>query len=269
MIKFDTIIKEMVQAPAPNEKILKWLLERINNTFIFFDTETTGFDREKNNQITQIGAVAVQLNGDSLKFFEVNRFNVKIKLNDDVIKQMETEPDEPEDEEEKKKWMFGTKKGILKYNHYDLVNSPNFEEERKALEMFDDFLKSHDDVLLFAHNAPFDMKWVEFHELFRESTLEVFDTLKFFSSVFFPSITKLACEFPDVYKKNLDKFPTVKSKDGEARPSSGLVNLCKGFDNSMNNLLSRSEGAHDAIVDCENTITVFQEGLNLIRAKIS
>lgn len=259
----------MVNPPFPKDKIIQWLMDRINNTFIFFDTETTNTTRDEFDQITQISAIAVQLNGDTLKFFEIDRFNIKIKLSDDLLKKMETEPDEPEDEKDKKAWMFGTKKGILKYNHYDLLNSPNFEDERVALEKFDEYLKTHDDVILFAHNAPFDMRWVQFHELFKNSTYEVYDTLDFFKNIFFPRITKLACEVPDNYKSKLEKFPTVKYKDGPEKPSAGLVNLCKGFNNSMNNLLARSEGAHDAIVDCENTITVFQEGLNLIKEKLN
>lgn len=268
MLKFEVIIKEMKSQSLPNEMILKWLLENIDKTFIFFDTETTGFDRSEVDQITQIAAIAVQLNGDNLRFFEIDTFNVKVKLNDALVKKMETEPDEPENDEEKKTWMFGTKKGILKYNHYDFVNSSKFVDERTALEQFDKFLKSHDDVILFAHNAPFDMKWVQFHELFKNSAYKVYDTIDFFKNTFFPTITKLACEVPGSYKPALDKFPTAKSKDGSHKPSAGLVNLCKGFNNSMNNLLAKSEGAHDAIVDCQNTVEVFQEGLNLIREKL-
>ena len=42
--------------------------------------------------------------------------------------------------DEYKKWLFNTKKGILKFNHYDLANSETYEEERNALEKFDNFL---------------------------------------------------------------------------------------------------------------------------------
>lgn len=265
MLKFELILKEMISSQLPADNIIAWLNERINNTFIFFDTETTGLNRGDIGHITQIAAVAVQLNADNLRFFELDRFNMSIRLSDAVLKKLETEPDEPEGEYEKTMWRKTTIKGVLKYNHYDFVNSPNFVNEREALEKFDKYLKSHDDVILFAHNAPFDIKWVKFSELFSESTLEVYDTMSFFRTSFFPKITKLACEVPEIYKSKLEKFPP---SENSTKPSTALVNLCVGFDNSINNLLLKSKNAHDALVDCLNTIEVFQEGLNLLREKI-
>ena len=106
------IINEIEVSGLPSQKLLKWFLNRINHTFVFFDTETTGLDRtpegKTENQLTQIGAIATQLNGETLRFFEVGRFNVGVKLNDTTVNQMSTEPDAPEDEtsDDYKKWLF-------------------------------------------------------------------------------------------------------------------------------------------------------------------
>ena len=75
MIKMTNIIREMEVSGLPSQKLLKWFLNRVNHTFVFFDTETTGLDRrpegKPENQLTQIGAIATQLNGETLKFFEL------------------------------------------------------------------------------------------------------------------------------------------------------------------------------------------------------
>jgi len=255
---------EMEVTKLPSEKLLKWFLDRINHTFVFFDTETTGLDRNPeeggSNQLTQIGAIACQINGETLRFFEIDRFNLKIKLNDDLKNQISTEPDEPEkDTDEYKKWLFGTKKGILKFNHYDLVNSDSYEDERLALEKFDSFLKKFNDVTLIAHNAPFDLKWIQFHNLFKESTDEIIDSIDFFKNFFFPILDKLS-KTNSEYKSTFDKFPS----NNKGSKSVGLGNIATGFDNEINQLKKKLSGAHDALVDCEIVIDVFEKGLFIV-----
>jgi DNA polymerase III epsilon subunit-like protein len=261
MIKFNSLLKEMEVTKLPSEKLLKWFLDRIDHTFVFFDTETTGLDRNPenggSNQLTQIGGIASQINGETLRFFELGRFNLKIKLNEDLINQMSSEPDEPEkDSEDYKKWLFGTKKGILKYNHYDLINSENYEDERIALEKFDNFLKKYDNVTLIAHNAPFDLKWIQFHEIFKESTDEIIDSMDFFRNFFFPILDRLSKE-KEEYKVKLDKFPS----NTYGKKSLGLGNIATGFDDDVNQLKTKLSGAHDALVDCEIVMEVFEKGL--------
>ena len=263
MIRLHNILNEMVLSNFPDKNFLKWLYDRLDNTYIFFDTETTGFKRGEIDQITQIAAVAVKLNIETLKFYELNSFNLKIKLNEKLLKHMETEPDMPSEKEKMGDWLFKTKKGLLHYTHYNLADSDKFEEEIAVMEKFDNFLKSHDDVILFAHKAPFDMEWVQFHNLFKESTYEVYDTIEFFKKIFFPQVTSMACEAPAKYQSTLDKFPR-KEKDY----SSAIKNLCIGFNNEMNNFILREKNAHDALVDCHLTLDLFQEGLNLIKSKI-
>lgn len=262
MIKMTNIIREMEVSGLPSQKLLKWFLDRVNHTFVFFDTETTGLDRrpegKPENQLTQIGAIATQLNGETLRFFELERFNVGVKLNDTTVNQMSTEPDAPEDEtsDDYKKWLFNTKKGILKFNHYDLANSETYEEERNALEKFDNFLKEHNNVILIAHNAPFDLKWIQFHEIFKDSTDEMIDSIDFFKNYFFPILNTISKDNPH-YQSKLDKFP---GKEGGSK-SNALKSIATGFDDDINQLKKKLEGAHNAVVDCEITMEVFEKGL--------
>ena len=50
------------------------------------------------------------------------------------------------------------------------------------MEKFDTFLKGHNNVILIAHNAPFDLKWIQFHEIFKDSTDEMIDSIDFFKN---------------------------------------------------------------------------------------
>jgi DNA polymerase III epsilon subunit-like protein len=250
----------MEPTKLPTENLKSWFSERVNNTFIFFDTETTGLYRKDNNQLTQIGAIATKFDIDNFVFNEVSRFNINIKLNNDILKHMEGEPEAPDktDVEAYNKWMFSTKKGILVYNHYNLVNSPEYEDERIALEKFDNYLKKHDNVILIAHNAPFDLSWIQFHEIFQESTYESIDSKEFFSKIFFPSLKKMA-EKIEEYRIKYDRFETVRNAK-----SASLKNVATGFSNDINKLKEKLENAHDAIVDCEITKEVMEYGLQML-----
>lgn len=265
MLKFYSILHEMEVSSLPSQKLLKWFLDRIDHTFVFFDTETTGLERnpvdKPINQLTQIGAIATQINGETLRFFELDRINIKIRLNDDLKNQMSSEPDAPEDvnSDEYKNWLFNTKKGILKYNHYDLVNSESYEEERKSLENFEEFLKKFNNVTLIAHNAPFDLKWIQFHQVFKDSTDEIIDSIDFFKNFFFPILEKLSSENIE-YKNKFDRF----SSNSKGQKSAGLGNIASGFDNEINQLKNKLKGAHDAVVDCEITMEVLERGLLMI-----
>ena len=251
----------------PSHNLLEWLRDRMEATYIFFDTETTGLKRNPKtggiNQLTQISAISCKLNQDTFDFNEISRFNIGIRLNDEIKGIMQSEPDAPNDDpesEEYKKWMFSTKKGILVYNHYDLVNSESYEEERRALETFDNFLKKHDNVILIAHNAPFDLEWVQFHELFQENTNEIIDTYDFFQNIFFPILQDLA-KSQAIHQYQLDKFHTKK---GNVK-SVSLKHLVVGFHDDVNNLKEKSKNAHNAIIDCEMTMAVLEKGLKIIK----
>jgi DNA polymerase III epsilon subunit-like protein len=278
MIKLLDILRESEVSKLSGEPLLKWFLDRINNTFVFFDTETTGLlkkdpkggpdYRAETEQITQIAAIATELNGQTLKFMAYDKFNQSIRLNDITKNIMQNEPDEPlSNSKEDMKRFNSDKKRILKFNHYDLVNSESFEEERKVLENFDNFLKKQGgNITLIAHNAPFDLTMIQFHEIFKESTYEVIDSIEFFKKFFFPTLERLSTE-NERYKSEYDKFDF--SKDYETglptdKKSNALKNIATGLDNETNELKKKLLGAHDAIVDCEITMEVLGIGLSKI-----
>lgn len=278
MIKLLDILRESEVSKLSGQPLLKWFLDRINNTFVFFDTETTGLltrdpetgkeYRAETEQITQIGAIATELNGQTLRFMAYDKFNQKIRLNDITKSIMQNEPDEPlSDSPEDMKQFNRDKKRVLKFNHYDLANSDSFEEERKVLESFDNFLKKQGgNITLIAHNAPFDLTMIQFHEIFKESTYEVIDSIEFFKKFFFPTLERMSNE-NEKYKSDYDKFEFGKDyKTGlpTDKKSNSLGNIASGLDNDTNQLKKKLQGAHDAIVDCEITMEVLGIGLNKI-----
>ena len=235
------------------ENLLKWFTDHSNHTFVFFDTETTGLKPEEGNQLTQVGAIAAYFNPETLRFVETDKFNKHVKLGGEIEKQLDAEKDLeiPDDPKELQKMLGTSKRAILKYNHYDIDKSATYDEELNVLADFMDFLDEQGQVVLLAHNAPFDLSFVEVSQIFKGADREVFDTLHFFKKVFFPVLSRVA-DSNEKSKGLLDKFGEKKS--------SALVNLVKGF-SSPSELEAKLNMAHEAVQDCRNTMEVFEKGI--------
>jgi DNA polymerase III epsilon subunit-like protein len=235
------------------ENLLKWFTDHSNHTFVFFDTETTGLKRDGGNQITQVGAIAAYFNPETLRFAETSKFNKHIRLSGEIQDKLDAEKDLeiPDDPKELGKMLGTSKRAILKYNHYNIEKSASYDEELSVLADFEDFLDEQGSVVLLAHNAPFDLSFVEVSQMFKSADREVFDTLKFFRNVFFPILSRIS-DSNDKSKGLLDKFGEKKS--------SALANLVKGF-SSPSELEAKLSMAHEAVQDCRNTMEVFEKGV--------
>ena len=130
------------------EHLTKDVINRMNNTIVVFDTETTGFSRY-NDRIVEFGALKLK-NGiviDQLEFL----INPTFEMRQEVI-------------------------DVHGITNEMLVNQP---DERYYAPKIADFFK--DAVYLVAHNASFDIGFIE--EMFRrcgyELNCEYIDTLFF------------------------------------------------------------------------------------------
>jgi DNA polymerase III alpha subunit (gram-positive type) len=266
MNKMTNVIKEG-KLEIPSTNLLRWFLNRKNSTFVMFDTETTGLSRDRTDQITQLAAIAAKFDLRQLKFVEIDRFHEKIKLNDyikDIVNKSEDVPDDRESPEFKSQLNVGNVKAVLKYNHYDLANSDDFEDERESLERFDSFLDKHSSVVLMAHNAPFDLKMIQVHEIFKTKDREIFDTIDFFNKVFFPALESLSTE-NEHFKSINDKFAS-SARTGQK--SSAMGSLISGFFTDPAEKAALLGKSHDAVVDCENTLNVIERGLRIVASHI-
>tara|TARA_Y100001963_G_scaffold157907_1_gene255651 strand:- start:2448 stop:3371 length:924 start_codon:yes stop_codon:yes gene_type:complete len=132
-----------------------------NNTWIFFDIESTGLKPEK-SQITEIAAIAVDPNMFRESSDIIGTFNMKSKFTQDtldIIKQQEDMPEEEKEEWRKKNRMTVT--DILSMTRHGVKGS-DFEksfktDELSLIESFLDFVESYSNPMLVIQNADFDM----------------------------------------------------------------------------------------------------------------
>ena len=114
-----------------------------------------------------------------------------------------------------------------------------------------------------AHNAPFDLSMIQVHEIFQTKDREVFNTMDFFKKVFFPAIESLSKE-NEHFKSINDTWPL--NYKGEKTSAMGkLIDVFFTDPQEKAVLLGKS---HDAVVDCENTLSVLEKGLKLVAQHI-
>lgn len=222
------------------EELFRWLEERQNHTFVALDTETTGLRGPRQEQLTQISAVAFTFNFQSLKFTEVNSFNEKIKLTPDILSQKE---------------LPGSRiKDVFKYTRYG-VSGGKFIQEQEALERLFNFVNQFDDVVLLIQNAPFDMPMINIRSRIGGLKNEIFDTKDFFAYFLLPTLQVMA-ENDEEAKSILDIIGT--SSSGKL-PTSSLPKVSKG--------LGIDPGqAHDALFDCRYMVQTLEKALEIVNS---
>jgi DNA polymerase III alpha subunit (gram-positive type) len=212
--RFDTTqIKELLQK-----------LEQYNNkTFIWFDTETTGFNFDRPLQITQIAALATDSQGN-----ELGRFNEKTELESD-IKPLASNPES------------GVSKALSINRYFD--DTSDKREHQAVLKDFVEWVYSFSDPLLIMYNVPFDMEvfnTVTKGKRLKSITLDVMKLAQYF---WIPLHQQLAQEGNERSKEILDILGT--SGSGSLVGSTlSKISKALGIDAS---------GAHDALADVTMT----------------
>lgn len=172
-----------------------------NKTFIFFDTETTTLDPQKDfAMITEIAGVAYDTNTGA----QLGEYNAKAKLTPSVFARIQKE----KEEKEAGTWSPNEKtvEDLFQMTSYYEQSAPYIEEEQLLTE-FVDFVNKFADKspILVAHNAKFDMYYVgkglEHHKLPRMPRYPVLDTRALTTNYLFPLLASLeASEDPEVSK---------------------------------------------------------------------
>lgn len=245
-----------------------FLESKMDAKFIFFDTETTGGTRIQNdnttNQLLQIAAIAyeLKLNNGYINLIEIDRFDEKVRLSEETLLYIEKEPPAPKDPKRREFWLKTTRMGLLQYTHYDLRNTMSFVDENIAINNFEKFIKKYENVVLVAHNAPFDIKWLKHGDNFSESDYIVIDTCDYFDKVFFP-VLELKAFINEEFKNKYQNFAVTKKN----KKSVKLENLVLGFNNDVNKLKDKLYNHHNALKDCELTKDVFEESIRLLNQR--
>lgn len=204
--------------------LLDKLLKFEGKTLIMFDLETLGLNpKYEYEQITEVAAWAVQ--GEDFEI--LGKLNYKVNLS----KSAKTLLDDPNSLErgnwerrqrKRGKGAMNDPNDILKMTRYHKIN-PQIEEEAMALEKFIQFVNEYPNPVLVAHNAEFDVKFVEIrgakYEIKIPST-EVLDTLKISRYFFAPAIETLvddeeAIKLHQSLFRQRGKMTHISSKLGE------------------------------------------------------
>ncbi len=219
-------------------EFLNWFKQRENKNFIFFDSETTGLRHPSKEQLTQIGAVATSFDFNTLKFTEVDTYNKKIKLTDDIKKQMN-------DPNSRIKFVLG-------FNHYG-QSKTKYHNESDVLSHFHNWLSNYENPVLCIQNASFDMKFLNVRSEIKFNQ-EVFDTKMMIQLFYIPVLQKLA-ETDNKYKEMLIKIGTSDRDNGLTSSSMSKIGPSLGLD--MSNY-------HDAIADCLITTKMTEKILDFL-----
>ena len=127
-----------------------------DNTWIFFDTETTGFKPES-AQLTEIGAISAK--PDNWQFTEVEAeqgiFYDKIKLNPETLAGFETS-DDPNIKYPLELTRYG-----MPSDEYREKYPKGMPNEEDILKQFVSYLESQPNPVLVAQNAEFDVNFIQ------------------------------------------------------------------------------------------------------------
>ena len=235
---FSEFLNEAIKYLSQDE-LFSWLEKRKDYTFIALDTETTGLRGPKEEQLTQIAAVAFAFDYDSLTFNEMASFNEKISLNPDIMSQL----DQP-----------GSRiRDVFKFTRYE-INQDLYKEEQEVLDSLEEFVDQFDNVILLIQNAPFDMPMINVRKKFGGIRHEIFDTKDFYAYFLLPTLQKLAETDPES-KRILD----VIGKTGSGSlPTSSLPKVATGLG------INAGE-AHDALFDCKYMVKTLEKALQILK----
>jgi DNA polymerase III epsilon subunit-like protein len=225
---------------------LKKILDGLSNeTFVFFDTETTGLDQH-DDQITEIAAVAVR----GPDFEEIDSMEAKASLNDDTLRRIEEQKAGvglPKDKRHK------TVAEILEMNRYYDGESKGRPENDILIE-FKDFCEKYNPVLV-GHNPEFDLRMVG-TKVGRIPNRGVWDTMLFARFFFHPMLLALEETGDPEAAKILSGI-----RGSKGTPHATLGKVLQALGQSI-------EGWHTALADVRSTVKAFRGIMDYVRAHL-
>jgi DNA polymerase III epsilon subunit-like protein len=220
-------------------QILEWIDSKANMPWVWIDTETTGLGGPKQQQLTQVSAIATEYDFVSNSFKELDTYDEKIKLTSD-IKSRYTEPGD-------------SSRKILSFNHYG-SGGYKYKEESDIVEDFFTWIDKHSPLLAVAQNASFDMDMLAGRSG-KKIEFEVFDTKMLIQLYYLPLIQKLA-ENDSKYSELVSFIGTSARDNGLISSSMAKIGPALGL--SMDNY-------HDAITDCRITIEMYRKIVDFLK----
>jgi len=222
-----------------------------NNTWIFFDTETMGFNPQM-DQITEIGAMAVDPKTGEV----LGDFDEFIKLNPPSLSRLhdpESEERRAWDKEQKKSWKPLEKPSdVLAMTRYG-GKDRDYHDEQEILSKFEEFVEQFPNPLLVAKNARFDMHFVNARKNEKLKKYPVLDTDPFIRHHALPLLIEFAKGEFEPFSRRVQLRAQSILKTLEYRPgkySSSLGKMAPAFGIDVGDW-------HNALADVKMTIEMF------------
>jgi DNA polymerase III epsilon subunit-like protein len=262
------LLREYIRALLVENKLsghtVKGVLELLNgyadNTWIFFDTETTGMHPDS-AQLTEIGAIAVDPNAWQSDATMLDQFNEKIKLTDETERLL----NDPESEE-RKAWEKGNQvarrslkdpQAILSMTRYG-EQGRTYSDEQEILDQFFEWVQGFPNPLLIAQNASFDLKFLNVRSSGKLPRYPVLDTMQLMKYYLVPLLkTQVSAENGDPEAQALlDKLYVKKGNWGYHSTSMGVVSDAYGIS---------IDDWHNALADVKMMMEMYKEVVQTIR----
>lgn len=221
-------------------QILEWLEKKSELPWVWLDTETTGLNGPRKEQLTQVSAIITEYDYKTNKFKEIDSFDNKIKLNDETKSKYNNTGD-------KTKW-------VLSFNHYG-SGDYKYYDERDIVDNFFNFIGKYSPCLMIAQNAKFDMSMLG-GRFKHKITNEVFDTKMLLQLYYLPLLQKLS-ETDDKYKSMIDKIGTSDRDGGLISSSLSKVGPALGVNMT---------GYHDALTDTKIMSNMFCKIIDVLKS---
>jgi len=256
--------------------------------FIFFDTETLGLNPTPEYiQLTQVGAILV----DAGTMEEEKTLNLKIQLTDSAKRFLDPSSWERQDWQKRKAPHEKEPQEVLDMTGYTKETPHRLATEEEALKIFAHMIENATDPILVAHNASFDMRFIEVRAKrygIKIKKTEVIDTLRLAKYFLIPVLQKLKksdilhqlkrykeMKVSDIKPKEPGKkrahppdteFTKFTADDGTemlrityGRPSASLGQLTPA-------LIGKIEDWHDALADVRSMILVYKKIIEILYA---
>jgi DNA polymerase III epsilon subunit-like protein len=222
-IIFKQIISESRYFGMSVEGVISFFEGFGNNTWIFFDTETTGFGPHE-KQLTEIAAIAINPKNWESDYEVLGTFNEKIKLSDQTIDDIQREKEEDEAGTSERKGL--SIPGVLSLTRYG-EQGRDYLDESEVLDGFFRFIDSFPSPVLVAQNAAFDMEFISVRSGGQMKRYPVIDTMKIMQLFLIPLLRTL--REPPHNDEEASEFLSKIKRRGRYTSSMGVVSSAYGI----------------------------------------
>ena len=228
--------------------VLSFFERYAGNTWIFFDTETMGF-KPHEQQLTEIGAIAISPDGWTGDPQVLGMFNEKISLQPDTVKRIEKHKALSPEEKEERGGL--TAPEILSMTRYG-ERGREYKDEQDVLSGFFEFVRSFSSPVLVAQNASFDMEFISVRSGGRLGRYPVIDTMRIMQLFLIPLLQTMRDSGDTEASEFLEKI-----KRGRGYTASmGVVSAVYGIS---------TDEWHNALADVQMLMKLFQHVIDTLR----